>query len=549
MPDQQKLGRYIIKREIARSNDIVWEAIDPQMGRRVALKELFMPQNSTHEQHEERLRRFRREAQAAGRAMHPNIVTVFEIGEAHGRYFIAMEYLEGDTLRQMLNQDGPVPVNRAIHIIQQVLAALAHAHRLSVVHRDIKPENIHILPEDTVKITDFGIARISFEPNITINGQVFGTPNYMAPEQISGGTIDCRTDIFAVGIVLLEMLTGQKPFAGDNLQETSYNICHREPAYPAGIQGPLLAFIQRCLAKSPDDRYSTADQALTAIGLVQSTPHSQPISYNSPADQPAPTVKAPYITQTPQAPSGLTNYNISQTTMAQPPSSKIIIGLKATLLTCIILTIIGFGVWMAFKGFQTYEVGEKQKHLDNILSMAMQSHAAQEYDTAIAQYSQVANDPDATPDQRNTAKRNAATSAMWAEDRELKQAKSATDLRMAYFYFKKAHESDAQYEDVTTYINRNAIRLHILNPDSQSTVPVAPPKEENITPPANPSDLTSANQYYQNGLKAYNEGRSEDALQQFNAAIRSAPSSKTASDAAKMITQISFMKDQTTSPN
>ncbi|MHB1460528.1 MAG: protein kinase domain-containing protein [Armatimonadota bacterium] len=545
MVDQQKLGRYIIKREIARSNDIVWEAIDPQMGRRVALKELFMPQNSTHEQHEERLRRFRREAQAAGRAMHPNIVTVFEIGEDHGRYFIAMEYLEGDTLRQMLNQDGPVPVHRAIHITQQVLAALAHAHRLSVVHRDIKPENIHILPEDTVKITDFGIARISFEPNITMNGQVFGTPNYMAPEQISGGTIDCRTDIFAVGIVLLEMLTGQKPFAGDNLQETSYNICHREPAYPAGIQGPLLAFIQRCLAKDPDDRYSTADQALTAIGLVQSTPHSQPISYNSPVDQPAPTVKAAYTTQTPQAPSGLTNYNISQTTMAQPPSSKLIIGLKATLLTCIIMTIIGIGVWMAFKGFQAYEISERQKNLDNIIAMAMQSHDSKDYNSAIEQFMLVAKDIDATPNQRSQAKRNAAVSALTAGH----QALRAGDLLTAYNYYDRAHRADPDYEDAVKYLKSTETLLRQNNQPIPEPDNTKSDNEENITPPSNPNDLTSANVYYQNGLKAYNEGRPEEALQQFNAAIRSAPSSKTASDAAKMITQISFMKSQPASPN
>ncbi len=544
MAEQQKLGRYIIKREIARSNDIVWEAIDPQMGRRVALKELFMPPNSTHEQHEERLRRFRREAQAAGRAMHPNIVTVFEIGEDHGRYFIAMEYLEGDTLRQMLNQGGPVPVDRAIHITQQVLAALAHAHRLSVVHRDIKPENIHILPEDTVKITDFGIARISFEPNITINGQVFGTPNYMAPEQISGGPIDCRTDIFAVGIVLLEMLTGQKPFTGDNLQETSYNICHREPAYPAGIQGPLLAFIQRCLAKNPDERYSSADQALTAIGLVQSTPHAPPISYISPMDQPAPTVKAPYVTQTPQAPSGLTNYNISQTTMAQAPSSKLIIGLKATLLTCIILVIIGIGVWMAFKGFQTYELGERQKHLDNIIAMAMQSHDTKDYNSAIEQFMLVAKDTDATPNQRSLAKRNAAVSALTAGH----QARRSDDMLAAYNYYDRAHRADPEYEDAAKYLKDTELYLRKNNqpvpePEAKSE------QKDDITPPSSPNDLTSANAYYQNGLKAYNEGRQEEALQLFNAAIRSAPSSQIASDASKMITQISFIKSQPATRN
>lgn len=546
MIDQQKLGRYIIKREIARSNDIVWEAIDPQMGRRVALKELLMPPNSTHEQHEERLRRFRREAQAAGRAMHPNIVTVFEIGEDHGRFFIAMEYLEGDTLRQMLNQDGPLSVDRALHITGQVMAALAHAHRLSVIHRDIKPENIHILPEDMVKITDFGIARISFEPNITMNGQVFGTPNYMAPEQIAGGPIDARTDIFATGIVLLEMLTGQKPFAGDNLQETSYNICHREPVYPASIHGPLLALIQRCLAKQPDDRFSSADQVITAIGLIHAQPQSMPLQYNSPVDQPAPTVKAVHPGYTPApAPSGLTNYNLQQTTMAHPPSNRLITGLKVTLLTCLILGFVAIGVWMAFKGFQTFELGERQKHLNNIIAMAMQSHVAQDYNTAIEQFSLVAKDVDATPAQRSQARRNAAVSALTAGHQALK----AGDLLKAYNYYDRAHRADPDYEDATRYLNNTETRLRENNQPVPEKVDVTEPNEPNLAPPANPNDLTAATEYYQNGLKAYNEGQLEVALQQFNAAIRSAPSSQVAKDASVMITRISIPQTQPASPN
>ncbi len=141
------LGKYQIVREIARSNDIVWEAVDPELGRRVAIKELNLPEGVTEAQKQERIHRFQREAKAAGRLSHPNIVTIHEVGIDNGRHYIVMEYLEGENLRERLQRQGAIPLKEAVDITLQVLAALEHAHRMGVVHRDIKPENIHLLPD------------------------------------------------------------------------------------------------------------------------------------------------------------------------------------------------------------------------------------------------------------------------------------------------------------------------------------------------------------------------------------------------------------------
>ncbi|MCX6362513.1 MAG: serine/threonine-protein kinase, partial [Armatimonadetes bacterium] len=152
-------GKYRIVREIARSNDVVYEAIDVAMGRRLAIKELLIPPNLQGAARRERIERFNREARAAGKLSHPCIVTVYDFGEDAGRYFIAMEYLEGGTLRDALQMRGALPLREAVDIACQVLSALAHAHGHNVVHRDVKPDNIHLQPDGYPKLTDFGIAR------------------------------------------------------------------------------------------------------------------------------------------------------------------------------------------------------------------------------------------------------------------------------------------------------------------------------------------------------------------------------------------------------
>jgi len=267
------LGKYQIIREIARSNDIVYEGYDPLMTRRVAVKELNMPGGATPQQQEDRVSRFKREAQAAGRLNHPNIMTVYDVEEDGGRLFMAMEYLDGGTLRSEIDGAGKLSAERAVEISLKVLAGLEHAHGQGVVHRDIKPDNVQILTNGSIKITDFGIARLTFQPNLTMDGQVFGTPSYMSPEQVVGKDIDPRSDIFSVGVMLYEMITGVKPFIGDSVVAITYAIMNREPEpMPEGIPWALSEAIRKSLEKTPHLRFDDAASMARALEEAISAP-------------------------------------------------------------------------------------------------------------------------------------------------------------------------------------------------------------------------------------------------------------------------------------
>ena len=279
------LGKYRIVREIARSNDIVYEAIDPSMARRVAVKELQLPPHLAGAQKRERIERFYREAKAAGTLSHRNIVTIYDVGQENDRHFLVMEYLEGQSLRDILQMQGALPLKETLEITLQLCDALAYAHSRGVVHRDIKPDNVHILPGGIVKLTDFGIARITAEPSITSQGQVFGTPSYMSPEQVASHTVDHRTDLFSLGITLYEMLSGRKPFTGDSVITITYNIMNMQPAMPVGLPGPLQQVLQRALSKDPALRYQNAAimaADLRAEKFSLSSPTSLPSSSGSP---------------------------------------------------------------------------------------------------------------------------------------------------------------------------------------------------------------------------------------------------------------------------
>jgi serine/threonine protein kinase len=259
------IGRYQITREIARSNDIVYEAFDPQLGRKLALKELSLDVRVQEPERRLRIDRFFREARAAGNLSHPGIVTIFDFGEDNGRYFIAMEYLEGETLKSRIARTGPLPTDEAIRILSALCDAVEYAHARQIVHRDIKPDNIHILPDGSVKITDFGIARMLGEQTITVAGQVFGTPSYMAPEQIRGAMVDARTDIFSLGLVLFEMLSGRKAFWGEALETVVYRIMS-EPVPPLHDQpASMNAVIQQAVQKDPGQRFVSAAQMKAAL--------------------------------------------------------------------------------------------------------------------------------------------------------------------------------------------------------------------------------------------------------------------------------------------
>lgn len=286
------LGKYQIIREIARSNDIVYEAYDSLMNRRVALKELNIPSSSTDAQRSDRVKRFQREVKAAGSLQHPGIVTIYEYGEEPGHAFMAMEYLDGKTLRNELDTKGLLPLDRALKIAIEVLEALEYAHQHGVIHRDMKPENIQILSSGQIKLTDFGIARLVFEPNITMDGQVFGTPSYMSPEQIIGKDLDARTDIFSVGSLLYEMIEGHKAFQGDNVISISYAITHSDPAPANQANSQVQQILKNALEKTVALRYaSAADFCADCKAALQGL--SQPVLGNLPTVMPTPAYMPP----------------------------------------------------------------------------------------------------------------------------------------------------------------------------------------------------------------------------------------------------------------
>ncbi|MBX3112997.1 MAG: protein kinase [Fimbriimonadaceae bacterium] len=315
------LGKYQIIREIARSNDIVYEGYDPVMNRRVAVKELAVPSGSTDQQKQDRIKRFMREAKAAGSLVHPNIVTVYDVAEQDGRFYLAMEYLDGQTLRKTLDSAGTLGADEAIEVAIEILKALAFAHGNGVVHRDVKPENIQILENGAIKLTDFGIARLTFEPNITMDGQVFGTPSYMSPEQINGRDIDARSDIFSLGIVLYEMLAGKKPFTGDSVVSITYAIMNAEPEYLSNVNHTVWSVLIKALDKSPQLRHSSADALINDLKQALKSLTSQvldPIQPQMPMAQPQ---ANPYQANSQYTPYGTPNplYNPLLPTGNPPP--------------------------------------------------------------------------------------------------------------------------------------------------------------------------------------------------------------------------------------
>lgn len=301
------LGKYQIIREIARSNDIVYEGYDPVMNRRVAVKELAVPSGSTDQQKQDRVKRFMREAKAAGSLVHPNIVTVYDVAEQDGRFYLAMEYLDGQTLRKTLDSAGKLEPDHAIEVAIEILKALAFAHGNGVVHRDVKPENIQILENGAIKLTDFGIARLTFEPNITMDGQVFGTPSYMSPEQINGRDIDARSDIFSLGIVLYEMLAGKKPFTGDSVVSITYAIMNAEPEYLGHVNHTVWSVVTKALDKSPQLRHSSSDALINELKQALKSLSSQVLDPIQPQMHMAQPQANPYQANSQYTPYGTPN--------------------------------------------------------------------------------------------------------------------------------------------------------------------------------------------------------------------------------------------------
>ncbi len=258
------LGRYEILEELGRgAMGIVYKGRDPKLNRVTAIKTIRFTDDFDEEQAAKIREQFYREAEVVAKLSHPNIVTIFDVGEDLDLSYLAMEYLEGESLEGFARKDNLMPIRKGIDVTAQVCDALAYAHGHGIVHRDIKPANIMILKNGLVKVTDFGIARATASSK-TRTGVIKGTPYYMSPEQISGMKVDGRSDIFSLGIVFYQLLTGELPFGGENLAAIMYQITTVDPEPPTKhnpkIYKAAVAILNRALEKSLESRYQNAKQ-------------------------------------------------------------------------------------------------------------------------------------------------------------------------------------------------------------------------------------------------------------------------------------------------
>jgi serine/threonine protein kinase len=271
-PDTLIDGRYrVVERLGAGGMADVYSAEDEQLGRRVALKLLYrhLAENGSF------VERFRREASSAAGLQHPNIVGIFDRGEWDSTYYIAMELIRGRTLKDVIRERGPAPPEAAVDVVLQILRAARYAHQRGIVHRDIKPQNVMIDEEGRVKVTDFGIARAGAS-DMTETGSVMGTAQYLSPEQAQGRSVDARSDLYSIGIVLYEMLTGVVPFDAESpvtvalkqVSERAVPPRERNPAVPPALD----AVVMRALEKDPARRYQSADAFIEALHAARVAP-------------------------------------------------------------------------------------------------------------------------------------------------------------------------------------------------------------------------------------------------------------------------------------
>lgn len=275
------LGRYEVVGELGQgAMGVVYKATDPLIDRIVAIKTITL--SLAQEEREEYEARFYQEAKAAGRLSHPNIVTIFDVGRSGDIAYIAMEFLQGRELRDILNDDKLLPVDQVLDIVSQVALGLSYAHEHGIIHRDIKPSNIMVGRDCQVKITDFGIARMASAAVRTQTGMVLGSPKYMSPEQVMGKLTDQRSDIFSLGVMLYEMLTGQPAFTGENVNAIMYQTLNAIPQPPRSLNPAvpeMLNFIvAKALAKDLDNRYQNARDLANDLRACRGTMPSSVVS-------------------------------------------------------------------------------------------------------------------------------------------------------------------------------------------------------------------------------------------------------------------------------
>jgi serine/threonine-protein kinase len=267
-PKHRLAGRYVLEEPVAEGGmATVWRAVDDVLARTVAVKVLHRDLAGEGDFAE----RFRREAVAAARLTHPAIVGVFDTGEDAGLPYLVMEYFDGRTLRDLLDREGPLEPGRAVSLMLPVLSALGFAHACGLVHRDVKPGNILVGADGTVKVTDFGIAKAALpgERDLTTTGTILGTVRYLAPEQVQGSEVDGRSDLYSVGVVLYEALTGRPPFEAKSDLATAMMRLSVDPLPPRavrpGLPRDLEAVVLRALARRPEDRFPSAEAMQAAL--------------------------------------------------------------------------------------------------------------------------------------------------------------------------------------------------------------------------------------------------------------------------------------------
>jgi serine/threonine protein kinase len=261
-----RLGRYEINAVIGRgAMGIVYSAHDPKIGRQVAIKTISLELEDDPEEQRQYRDRFFSEARAAGRLSHSGIVAIYDVGETDDRQlpYLVMEYVAGQSLKQILANEKTLPFQTALAITCQIAEALDYAHNQGVVHRDIKPANILLSSEGHAKITDFGIAKLN-QSHLTLPGRIIGSPAYMAPEQLSGNEVDGRADLFSLGVILYQMISGHRPFQGNSTETVCFKVANHAPvplsAFVPGLPPELGEIVQRAMAKNPSERYQTGMQ-------------------------------------------------------------------------------------------------------------------------------------------------------------------------------------------------------------------------------------------------------------------------------------------------
>lgn len=539
------IGRYKIIREIGRSNDVVYEAVDSGINRRVALKELLFPPNLSGSEREDRRKRFYREARSAGSLSHPNIVTIYEVGEDHGKHFIAMEFLEGQTLRTILDIEKTLSMERAASIALQVCDALSYAHSKGVVHRDIKPDNLQILPGNHVKITDFGIARMMEEPSITVDGQVFGTPSYMSPEQVAGKPLDPRSDLFSLGVVLYEMIVGRKPFTGDTVVTITYNIMNQEIMMSPGIPAHFERVLRRSLAKDPAQRYQSAGEMAydlnpevyrNAFAAGSSSPGqaqmnaSNTTSFNPAAIPSAGTQMDTGMTQQPAAQQSI-SYPTPRKRRKLLLSGDTVYFIKAALIAIMISLFLAGFIWLVSAGYAGFQERQNIVEINAYLENARQYFDQKSYQAAIEQYSRVLG---MTRDQEiiKVTKRNMAVCYINLGN----QMDSQGVPVQAINYYKQAISIDASFAEA--YLNLGIVFRHVGNDDDAITAWAKAAEVGSGGAAAQSAKEYTALVYHERGDAAFGQGNRDAAIDWWRHAIEVAPGTQAGMLAQQKIDQV-----------